>query len=145
AVQALLPFPLDMPAPFAPIRERHRAPTDPGNHTRWQQAAGADRLVRHRRSGADRPPLGPPPGNRRGLGRAWLMSHKLELYNCGKVAFANEETSEKQQAAFATIYDSLRGYWQVFRNAKSSWEMPDVLTVLATRCEPVSRLSGPTL
>jgi len=52
----------------------------------------------------------------------WSVAYRLELYNHAKIAFDSALGVEIREASFAQIYESLRGYWQVFRGAETAWD-----------------------
>jgi hypothetical protein len=64
-------------------------------------------------------------------GSAWSVSSKMDLYGASRTAFDPRASPEQGFLAFKTIYDTLRGYWQVFRTSKrdsdeSPWTATDI-------------------
>lgn len=51
----------------------------------------------------------------------WSVPHRLELYNQAKLAFDLSLEEGVREDAFQYLYESLRGFWQVFRNAETHW------------------------
>lgn len=55
--------------------------------------------------------------------RGWSIAQKAELYAAADIAWDDERGRTERRAAFERIYAELRGYWQVFRNAKNHWSV----------------------
>ena len=72
---------------------------------------------------------------------AWSVSHKLDLYNAGKIAFDSDKTDTEKRAAFGTIYNALRSGWRVFRGAKGCWNADETFEALTGPCSPCGRQS----
>lgn len=53
--------------------------------------------------------------------RDWGIDHKLDLYNRAKVAFDSSIPEMKKRQAFFVIYDNLKRYWKIFRNARAGY------------------------
>jgi hypothetical protein len=80
------------------------------------------------------------------LSRRWPIEHKLEMYNWAKAAFDSELEEAKKSIEFGRIYNSLQGYWQVFRNARGGhWRAHETFEALTEHCAALSRRSGITL
>src|SRR5581483_10412476 len=75
----------------------------------------------------------------------WSIPHKLEMYAWAKTAFQSDSPRPDRLAAFTSIYDSLRGYWQVFRPGRATLTAEQIFDMLGERCTPVSRRAGLTL
>jgi hypothetical protein len=75
----------------------------------------------------------------------WPLSHKAEMYRLSSDAFATADSSDQNFEAFKEIYDKLRGYWQVFRNAQSYWSAKEIFDVLTKEFGHFSRQSDVTL
>jgi len=73
--------------------------------------------------------------------RGWSLSHKLELYRAGNIAFSSSYSEDKRRENFETIYNSLKGYWGIFRPFTKGkvWESPKVFDVLTKNCGACSR------
>lgn len=69
----------------------------------------------------------------------WLMSHKLDLYRAGNIAFDLSCDANKRREKFEKIYNNLKGYWGVFRNAINYWSHQEVFDCLTKNCEACSR------
>jgi hypothetical protein len=69
---------------------------------------------------------------------------KAALYESGIAAFASDQSEAERQVAFESIYNNLQSYWQVFRGAKSKWNMEKTFGVL-DECRDIHRKSGLTL
>jgi hypothetical protein len=79
--------------------------------------------------------------------RKWPISHKADLYAHAARAFDPSLPDAGRRGAFEYVYDSLRGYWQIFRPAKPHqyWDAATVFRVLSTELGALSRPSGVTL
>jgi hypothetical protein len=76
----------------------------------------------------------------------WPITHKLDLYNAAKTAFGDgARTEAERRRAFATIYENLRTYWQVFRPFGPHWNDSEVFDAISTRMAQYSRDTGMTL
>lgn len=67
---------------------------------------------------------------------AWDIDHKLDLYAAARIAFDDHLPDTERRTAFQTIYDALRGYWQVFRPKAASdcWSPTRIFDELNDRC-----------
>ncbi len=63
--------------------------------------------------------------------RGWSLERKLHLYAAANVAWAEGGDGGQRLSAFGVIYNELRGYWQVFRNARSHWSHRQAFTRLS--------------
>jgi hypothetical protein len=70
--------------------------------------------------------------------RGWSIAQKAELYAAASVAWDGQRGQAERLAAFSRIYGELRGYWQVFRNARSHWPVERAFAEL----EAVGRADG---
>jgi len=67
------------------------------------------------------------------------------MYNWAKAAFDSELEERDKRTAFHKVYDTLKGYWQVFRNASQYWSADKTFDELTNECHAFSRQSGLTL
>ena len=78
--------------------------------------------------------------------RDWGIDHKLEMYNWAKVAFDPSLSEGKNREAFYVIYDNLKRYWKVFRNAQAGyWPADETFDKLNKACEDFTRKDPLTL
>lgn len=64
-------------------------------------------------------------------GSAWSVCSKMELYDASRTAYDPQTPTEQAFESFQTIYDTLKGYWQVFRTSKrdldeSPWSAKEI-------------------
>ena len=76
--------------------------------------------------------------------RGWLLTHKLDLYENGNIAFNSSFTEDERKENFEIIYKNLRKYWQVFR-AGEVLSAGKVFDILTKECSGCSRETGLTL
>lgn len=78
--------------------------------------------------------------------RDWGIDHKLELYNWAKVAFDPSPPEGKRREAFYVIYNNLKRYWKVFRNAQAGyWSADETFEGLNKACKGCTRQDPLTL
>lgn len=77
--------------------------------------------------------------------KRWPIDEKIRLYLAGNVAFNPLKGPSKGYKSFNEIYDSLKKYWQVFRNDSSHWRSKKVFDVLTKNCNRCSRNSNISL
>lgn len=76
----------------------------------------------------------------------WSIPHKIDLYARSKIAFDDRLQVDQRQAAFREIYDSLAGYWQVFRpyGPQQRWDSQKVFETISREFEdfwPIGHVS----
>jgi hypothetical protein len=72
----------------------------------------------------------------RSRSRGWWVSEKVRLYGLAETAF---QPDDPQEESFGRIYDTLRAYWQVFRNGPG-WSVSHTFRVLLSPpCSSCSR------
>ncbi len=78
--------------------------------------------------------------------RDWGINHKLEMYNWAKVAFDPSLHERKRREAFYMIYDNLKRYWKIFRNARAGyWSADETFDALSKSCKDCTRQDPLTL
>jgi hypothetical protein len=96
-----------------------------------------------------------PPGQQEALqayaafatGSAWSVPHKMDLYAAAQKAFCTPSGAAPALEAFREIYNSLRGYWQVFRphGAEGCWSVEKLFEMLTRELSDFSPVSGVTM
>jgi hypothetical protein len=72
--------------------------------------------------------------------RKWSIRDKFRMYNWAKLAFESQAQPGDQIWAFGEIYDQLRSYWQVFRNARYGyWSDQEIFAALTQHCRVCAR------
>lgn len=74
--------------------------------------------------------------------RRWYIEDKLMMYRWAKTAFEEQVVEQEKILAFTEIYEQLRKYWQVFRNARGEyWSAKKIFEVFISDCRSCSRES----
>jgi len=78
--------------------------------------------------------------------RNWGIDYKLKMYNWAKAAFESSLPESKKRESFHAVYENLRRYWQVFRNARAGyWSADETFDGLNNACKACSRQRPLTL
>ena len=62
----------------------------------------------------------------------WDITAKIDLYRCADIAFDPSQPEIERRKAFCTIYNELKSYWKVFRNAQNYWDADTAFLALTT-------------
>lgn len=75
--------------------------------------------------------------------RDWGVDYKLDLYNYAKIAFGSSELEKNKRESFYKIYEALKKWWGVFRNAKKGhWSSDEIYSALKKYCIEYSRFNS---